>query len=68
MGKKGKTFPVLHAVNGSRDLKWWPPSFSLQRAGGTHVVKDDGSVWLRWLLKQRGIILAHPNHMDNRCA
>jgi hypothetical protein len=27
------------------------------RAGGIHMVKDNGSGWLRWLLKQGRVIL-----------
>jgi hypothetical protein len=38
------------------------------RAGGIHIVKGKGSGWLRWLLKQGGVILAHPTHRENRCA
>jgi hypothetical protein len=30
------------------------------------LVKDNGSVWLRWLLKQGGVIQAHTNHSDSR--
>jgi hypothetical protein len=38
------------------------------RAGGIHVVKDNGgSGWLRWLLKQGGVTLATQNRY-NRCA
>jgi hypothetical protein len=33
-----------------------------------HIVKDNGSGWLRWLLKQGGVILAYPKHKHNRCA
>jgi hypothetical protein len=35
---------------------------------GLHRVKGNASGWLRWLLEQGGIILAHLNHRDNRCA
>jgi hypothetical protein len=28
----------------------------------------NGSGWLRWLLKQEGVILAHPSHRDNTYA
>jgi hypothetical protein len=38
------------------------------RAGEIHVVKDNGSGWLRWLLTQGGVILTHPKHRDSRCA
>jgi hypothetical protein len=37
------------------------------RVGGIHLVKDNGSGCQRLLLKQGGIILAYPNHRDNRC-
>jgi hypothetical protein len=36
------------------------------RAGGIHVVKDNESEWLRWLLNQRRVILTHPKHRDNK--
>jgi hypothetical protein len=32
------------------------------------VVKFMGSGWLRWLLKQGGVIHVHPNQKDKRCA
>jgi hypothetical protein len=47
------------------------------RAGGTFVVKGNGSGWMRWLLKQEGSSsqitlkitpISYPNHGDNRCA
>jgi hypothetical protein len=31
-------------------------------AGAVHVVKDNGSGWLKWLLKQGGVITPHPKH------
>jgi hypothetical protein len=34
------------------------------RAGGRHVIKDNESGWLKRLLKQRGIILTHPNNRN----
>jgi hypothetical protein len=43
------------------------PICSLLERWGNTLVKDNGSAWLRWLLKQGGVILAHPNHRDNRC-
>jgi hypothetical protein len=36
------------------------------RAGGTHMVKDNGFGWLRWLLKAGGVTL--PKHRNNRHA
>jgi hypothetical protein len=30
-----------------------------------HLVKDNGSGWLRWLTKQRGITLSKLNHTHN---
>jgi hypothetical protein len=53
MGAEAQRWPYLLVLN-------W-------RAGGTHVVTDNGSGWLRWLLRQEGVILAHQNR-DNRCA
>jgi hypothetical protein len=38
------------------------------RAGGIHIIKENGAGWLRWLTKQGGVILAHPNHRDNKYA
>jgi hypothetical protein len=33
------------------------------------MIKDNGSRWLRWVLKQEGgIIQACPNHKDKYCA
>jgi hypothetical protein len=32
------------------------------------VVKDNGSGWLRWVLKQGGIMQVYSNHRDTRCA
>jgi hypothetical protein len=37
------------------------------KAGETHMVKDNGSGWVRWL-KLGGVIQANPKHRDSRYA
>jgi hypothetical protein len=58
--KKRETFPVSHAGNGSKNSKSWSqtPGFMLKSRvgkGGIHMVKDNGSGWLRWLTKQEEV-------------
>jgi hypothetical protein len=56
--RKRETFPVSHAGNGSKDATWWPPSLSLiLESWGSTCGQRYGSGWLRWLLKQGGVIL-----------
>jgi hypothetical protein len=60
--RKRETFPVPTQEMGAKTPNGGPHLFVLYwRAGGIQVVKGTGSGWLRWLLKQGGVILAHPN-------
>jgi hypothetical protein len=48
--KKRETFPDPHTRNESKDSKRWYPILILKvESRGIHVVKDNGSGWLRWL-------------------
>jgi hypothetical protein len=64
-----KTLPVPKQEMGVETQNSGPHLLVLcWRAGEMHMVNDNVSGLLRWLLKQGGVILAHPKHRDNRCA
>jgi hypothetical protein len=65
--RKGYTFDrlkvgCLYSENNwgrgeKKDSKLWSPCLSLiVESWGIHVVKDNGSGWMRWLLTQGGVI------------
>jgi hypothetical protein len=56
--KERKTFPALIQEMGAKDSKWWSLTLSfIVETWGIHMVRDNRSGWLRWLLKQGGVIL-----------
>jgi hypothetical protein len=69
-GKRGKkrereVFPVPHAENGSKDSNGGPQLLVLYcgELGKIHMLKDNGSGWLKWHTKQGGI--TSPNHTQS---
>jgi hypothetical protein len=41
-------------------------SYTFSRAGAIHMIEENGSGWLRWLLKQGDVIQAYSNHREKR--
>jgi hypothetical protein len=66
MGNKERKFPAPFAR-----LKMVAPCLLVLyfwSAKGIYVVKDSESRWLKWLLKQGGVIQTYRKHRDNQCA
>jgi hypothetical protein len=52
-----------------QNLKWWSPSLSfiVESWGKIHVVKDNGSGWLRWLTGRGHPPKSHPKSETKGC-
>jgi hypothetical protein len=67
MEKKGRTFLAPPAGNESKDSNWQSLVLYFLSWRNTYGHYDNGSGWLRWVLKQGGAIQAYSPHRDSRC-